>query len=124
MLIESDLEDSVECEQVIGRAAQQLGRLDALVMSHAESVISGLLDTTVQSFDRHYAVNIRATWLLTADFIRQAADAGGSVVAFTSDHTVGNLPYGVTKGGLDRLVLSAAQEFGDIPSLPRRESDS
>jgi len=30
-------------------------------MSHAESVDSGVLDTTVESFDRHYAVNVRAT---------------------------------------------------------------
>ena len=30
-----------------------------------------VLDTTVESFDRHYAVNVRATWLLTAAFARQ-----------------------------------------------------
>jgi hypothetical protein len=29
-------------------------------MSHAESVDSGILDTTVESFDRHYAVNVRS----------------------------------------------------------------
>ena len=79
----------------------------------AKSVASGLLDTTVESFDRHYAVNVRATWLLTAAFVRQLPATGGEVIALTSDHTVGNLPYGSTKGALDRLVLSAAHEFGD-----------
>ena len=33
-----------------------LGPVTALVMCHCESVDSGLLDTTVESFDRHYAV--------------------------------------------------------------------
>jgi 3-oxoacyl-[acyl-carrier protein] reductase len=67
----------------------------------------------VESFDRHYAVNVRATWLLTAAFARQLPATGGCVLALTSDHTVGNLPYGSTKGALDRLVLAAAHELGD-----------
>lgn len=36
----------------------------------------------------------------------------GRIVALTSDHTAGNLPYGASKGALDRIVLAAAQEFG------------
>lgn len=42
---------------------------------------------------------------------------GGAVVAFTSDHTTGNLRYGASKGALDRIVISAARELG-----PRRIS--
>ena len=92
-----DLEDPAVPAEVVNSAAKQLGGLDALVMSHAESVDSGILDTTVDSFDRHYAVNVRATWLLIAAFARQLPATGGSVVALTSDHTIGNLPYGVTR---------------------------
>ncbi len=112
-LLEADLEDPVQAAAVVDRAAELLGPLDALVMSHCESVDSGVLDTTVESFDRHYAVNVRATWLLTAAFARQLPATGGSVIALTSDHTVNNLPYGATKGALDRLVLAAAHELGD-----------
>lgn len=112
-LVPGDLEDPDVPAQVVARAAEALGPLDALVMSHTESVNSGVLDTTVGSFDRHYAVNIRATWLLIAAFARQLPASGGSVIALTSDHTVGNLPYGVTKGGLDRLVLASAHELAD-----------
>ena len=54
-----------------------------------------------------------ATWLLIAAFARQLPSSGGSVVALTSGHTVGNLPYGVTKAGLDRLVLASAHELAD-----------
>ena len=52
-----DLEDSAVPAEVVNSAAKQLGVLEALVMSHAESVDSSILDTTVESFDRHYAVN-------------------------------------------------------------------
>jgi 3-oxoacyl-[acyl-carrier protein] reductase len=111
-LLPADLADPARPTALVAAAAERLGGLDALVMSHCECVVTGFLDTTVESFDRHYAVNVRATWLLIAAFARRLAPSGGSVVALTSDHTDGNLPYGTTKGALDRLVLAAGHEFG------------
>lgn len=108
-----DLADPAGAQQLMDRAVRRFGELDALVMSHCESVDSGLLDTTVEGFDRHYAVNVRASWLLLAAFARQLPARGGSVVALTSDATVNNLPYGATKAALDRLVLAAAHELGN-----------
>ena len=32
----------------------------------------------------------------------------------TSDRVAGNLPYGASKGALDRLVIGAAHELGDL----------
>lgn len=113
-LISGDLEDPTVPATVVEKAVAQLGRLDALVLSHTESVDSGILDTTVESFDRHYAVNVRAAWLLVVAFAGQLPATGGCLVALTSDHTVGNLPYGATKAALDRLVLAAAHELGDL----------
>ncbi len=112
-VIAADLEDVTTATGLVGRAGEALGPLDGLVLSHCESVDSGVLDTSVESFDRHYAVNVRASWLLIAAFARQLPSGGGSVVALTSDHTVANLPYGATKGALDRLVLASAHELGD-----------
>lgn len=112
-LIPADLEDPSMPDQLIRKSVEQLGPLDALIMSHCESVDSTTLTTTVESLDRHYAVNVRAVWLLIAAFARQLSDAGGVVLALTSDHTVGNLAYGATKGALDRIVLAAAHELGD-----------
>jgi len=112
-LVPVDLANPAGAQRLVDEAVLRVGPLDALVMSHCESVDSGLLTTTVESFDRHYAVNVRASWLLLAAFARQLPTAGGSVVALTSDHTVNNLPYGATKAALDRLVLAAAHELGD-----------
>ena len=88
------------------------GTISALVLSHAHDVESGILDTTAESFDRHVAVNARAALLLVAAFARQAGADGGAIVALTSDHVTGNLPYGASKGALDRIVISAARELG------------
>lgn len=112
-----DLSDPAAPTALVERIARERGTLSGLVLSHAHDVESGILDTTAESFDAHVAVNARASLLLIAAFARQAGDDGGAIVAFTSDHTTGNLPYGASKGALDRIVISAARELG-----PRRIS--
>lgn len=107
----ADLEDPAAADRLMAAANEQAGPLQAMVLSHAESVDSGILDTTLEAFERHFAVNTRASWQLIAAFARQAAD-GGAIVALTSDHTAFNLPYGASKGALDRIVIAAARELG------------
>jgi 3-oxoacyl-[acyl-carrier protein] reductase len=117
-LLPGDLADpSVPAELITGAAAH--GDLVGLVMSHCESVASSILTTSVEAWDRHFAVNARASWLLIKTFaeLLPAGDHGGEVkariIALTSDHTTHNLPYGASKGALDRLVISAAVELAD-----------
>ncbi|MCA1269832.1 MULTISPECIES: SDR family oxidoreductase [Streptomyces] len=117
--IEADLTDPDAPARVFDEAEQRLGGpVTALVLSHAESVDSGLLDTTVEAFDRHFAVNSRASWLLIREYgLRFRGGPGtatGRIVALTSDHTVGNLPYGASKGALDRITLAAAHELAHL----------
>lgn len=116
LAVEADLVDVATPAWVFDQVTARLGPVRALVMSHAESVDSDLLGTTVESFDRHFAVNARATWLLIREFgLRFAGPAGaGRIIALTSDHTVGNLPYGASKGALDRITLAAAHEFARL----------
>ncbi|MET9461655.1 SDR family oxidoreductase [Streptomyces canus] len=114
--IEADLADPDTPARVFDEVQRRMGPVTALVMSHCESVDSGLLDTTVESFDRHFAVNTRATWLLIREFGRRfTAEKGtGRIVGLTSDHTVGNLPYGASKGAMDRITLAAAHELAPL----------
>lgn len=116
MAIEADLADPDTPARVFDEVEDGLGSVTALVMCHCESVDSGLLDTTVESFDRHFAVNARATWLLIREYGRRFAATPGSgrIIALTSDHTVGNLPYGASKGALDRITLAAAHELAHL----------
>jgi 3-oxoacyl-[acyl-carrier protein] reductase len=114
--IEADLADVATPARIFDAAEQSLGNVTALVMCHCESVDSGLLDTTVESFDRHFAVNARATWLLIREYGRRfrGTPGTGRIVALTSDHTVGNLPYGASKGALDRITQAAAHELAHL----------
>ncbi|MEU3977635.1 SDR family oxidoreductase [Streptomyces bacillaris] len=132
--IEADLTDPDTPARIFDEAEQRLGPVTALVLSHAESVDSGLLDTTVEAFDRHFTVNTRASWLLIREYgLRFRGGSGsapgddsgpapsaapgtatGRIIALTSDHTVGNLPYGASKGALDRITLAAAHELAHL----------
>ncbi len=116
-----DLEDPDQAAALVGRAEAEAGSpVTALVMSHCESVDSDFATTTVESFDRHMAVNARAPFLLVQAYaarLRAGADAPidrRRVIALTSDHTAFNLPYGTSKGALDRLVIAAAHELADV----------
>jgi 3-oxoacyl-[acyl-carrier protein] reductase len=113
--VEIDLEDVASAARLFD-LAEALGPVQVLVVSHCESVDSDLLGTTVESFDRHLAVNARATWLLVRELaLRFRSPVGtGRIVALTSDHTVGNLPYGASKGAMDRIVLAAARELARV----------
>lgn len=113
-VLSADLQDPAVPEHLVAEAVELAGPLQGLVLSHAESVDSGILDTSLESFERHFAVNTRASWQLIAAFARQATDDGGAVVALTSDHTAFNLPYGASKGALDRIVIAAARELGPL----------
>ncbi|KRA24207.1 short-chain dehydrogenase [Microbacterium sp. Root61] len=109
-----DLSTPTGPDELIAAVHRDLGPIDALILSHAHDVESGILDTTAESFDRHVAVNARAGLLLIAAFARQIGSGGGAIVALTSDHTTGNLPYGASKGALDRIVIAAARELGPL----------
>lgn len=113
VLLPGDLVDPTYPGRLIAESVAALGPLRGLVLSHAESVDSEILDTTVASFDRHMVINARASWQLIAEFARQAKD-GGAIVALTSDDVAYNLPYGASKGALDRIVKAAARELGHL----------
>lgn len=120
-MIEADLSRIETPTQVFDQVEQHLGPVTALILSHCQSVDSNILNTTVESFDLHFAVNARATWLLVREFgQRFRSPLGdnpaphGRIIALTSDHVVENLPYGASKGALDRIVLAATHEFSHL----------
>ena len=114
--IAADLSDVTAPAALFAMVNATLGPVTALVLSHCESVDSDLRSTTVESFDLHMAVNARASWLLIREFAGQYSGpfGRGRIVALTSDHTAGNLPYGASKGALDRIVLASARELEDL----------
>lgn len=111
--LEVDLSLVESPQQIFDAVENELGPVTALILSHCHSVATDILTTNVESFDLHFAVNARATWLLVREFGRRFCSGPGTgrIVAVTSDHTAGNLPYGASKGAMERIVLAAAREF-------------
>ena len=111
--VEVDFSDIGAAERLFDVAESELGPVQVLVIADCESVDSAILDTTIESFDKHMVVNARATWLLVREFARRFRSPHGSgrIVSLTSDDTAFNLPYGASKGAMDRIVLAAAREL-------------
>jgi 3-oxoacyl-[acyl-carrier protein] reductase len=119
VLLPGDLADPGMPEALVAAATHQLGPVTGLVMSHCESVDSSVLTTSLESWQRHFDVNARAAWLLIRavaerlPVLEAPAPPVARIVALTSDHTANNLPYGASKGALDRIVIASAIELAD-----------
>ncbi len=111
--IEADLSDIETPARIFTQIENSIGSITALILNHCHCIESDILSTTTNSFDLHFAVNARATWLLIKEFSgRYKNEHGkGRIISITSDHTAGNIPYGASKGAMDRIVLAAAWEF-------------
>lgn len=113
--IEADLTDSQSPEAIFSSVEKKIGIVSALILSHCYSVDSCILTTTTESFDLHFSINTKASWLLIKEFADRFnyTEIPGRIIAMTSDHTTFNLPYGASKGALDRIVIAAAEELRD-----------
>ena len=115
--ITADLADVHAPQAVITSARDALGHLDILVCNHAHGgdAIS-IRDATPEAFDRHWAVNTRATLLLTQAFAAQHdGRTGGRVIWMTSGQALGpmsdNLAYATSKAALAGATLSVAADL-------------
>jgi 3-oxoacyl-[acyl-carrier protein] reductase len=109
--VEADLADADAATQVLDAAEAAVGRPTALVNTHTHFEGGGLLEATHAQIDRHLAVNVRGTLLLTAEFVRRL-DGAGRIVNFTSGLPLtGEIAYAVSKGAIEAMTVSAAAEL-------------
>ena len=91
-------------------------RLDILVANAGVSKAATIEDTTVEDFDRLFAVNVRAPFFLVQQLLPIMSN-GSSIVLISSlaaHAVVGTLPaYAATKGAVDTLVRHFASAFGE-----------
>jgi 3-oxoacyl-[acyl-carrier protein] reductase len=108
---EIDLSAPSAAVELFDRAISRFGHVDILVNNAAHWEHGGITDVSAAQLDRHYAVNLRAAVLLSAEFVRRRGpEAGGRIINITSGQGHGPMPgelaYAVTKAGLDALTLS------------------
>jgi 3-oxoacyl-[acyl-carrier protein] reductase len=119
--VELDFADPAAPQELIGRAVERFGAVDVLVLNHAASGPGGLDQITAADLDRAWAVNARASVLLTQAFAERHDDArpDGRVVLFTSGQHLGpmsgELAYAISKGAIHQMTVSLADALA-----PRR----
>ena len=102
--------------RAVADAVRHFGGLDGLVSNAGVNRPGPLVDYPVEDWDRMFAVNTRATWLLAKAAHPALKAARGAVVATASmsgSRAHANLgAYGPSKAALINLVQVLAQEFG------------
>ena len=102
--------------RAVGDAVARFGGLDALVSNAGVNRPGPLLSYPVEDWDRMFAVNTRATWLLAKAAHPALKASRGAIVATASmsgSRAHANLgAYGPSKAALINLVQVLAQEFG------------
>jgi len=102
--------------RVVAEAVAKFGGLDGLVSNAGINRPGPLVDYTIEDWDRLFAVNTRATWLLAKAAYPALKASRGAMVAIGSmsgSNAHANLgAYGPTKAAVIMLVKVLAQELG------------
>ncbi len=102
--------------RVVAEAVARFGGLDGLVSNAGINRPGRLVEYSVDDWDRVFAVNTRATWLLAKAAHRALTASRGAIVAVGSmsgSHPHANLgAYGPSKAAVIMLVQVLAQELG------------
>jgi 3-oxoacyl-[acyl-carrier protein] reductase len=108
-----DLEDASRLPKLLDRVEQELGPISILVNNAAYSTRDGWEALDAEQLDRHYAVNARATALLSVEFCRRfEGESGGRIINFSSGQHLGPMPdelaYGMSKAAIVTFTQSLA----------------
>jgi 3-oxoacyl-[acyl-carrier protein] reductase len=114
-----DFADPEAPERVVRSAVESFGAVDIVVANHARSSNHGLADVTAAELDLTWAVNARASVLLTQAFAAVHDDArpGGRIILFTSGQHLGpmsqEIPYAISKGAIHQMTLTLSDALID-----------
>jgi 3-oxoacyl-[acyl-carrier protein] reductase len=124
-----DLADPAAPDALLAEVERRLGLPTILVNNAAHSTRDGWRALDAATLDAHYAVNLRATALLSVGLARRLADRPdgnrvphtegtrrGRIVNLTSGQGRGPMPgelaYAASKGGIEALTVTLAAELG------------
>jgi NAD(P)-dependent dehydrogenase (short-subunit alcohol dehydrogenase family) len=113
LFVAVELADPASCAGVIAACDERFGRLDGLVNAAGLSTRGTVDDTSVELWDRLFAVNARAPFVLTqhAARVMRRSGQGGSVVNVITMASHGGEPvltaYAASKGALATFTRNA-----------------
>lgn len=117
LFVPAELTDPDQCRHVVAACDERFGRLDGLVNAAGLSSRGTLDTTTLELWDRIFAVNLRAPFLLMQESARlmRRGGRGGSVVNILTMASYGGEPvltaYSTSKGALAVLTKNVAYQL-------------
>jgi 3-oxoacyl-[acyl-carrier protein] reductase len=104
--------------ELFRQARQRFGCIDILVNNAAHWEAGGIGKVCADQLDRHYAVNVRASVLLCAEFAgHKQPNTSGRIINITSGQNhnpmPGQIAYVATKAALDALTLTLSAELAE-----------
>ncbi|PEA54999.1 oxidoreductase [Bacillus pseudomycoides] len=119
--LEIDLSDANAAFEIMDTVFKQFGSLSILVNNAAYSTDDGYAKLDAHILDNHYAVNMRATFLLCVEFARRYEKSnsdGGRIINMTSGQElgpmIGELAYAATKGAIAAFTKSLSAELAPL----------
>lgn len=116
LFVQADLADAEDCRRIVRACEERFGRLDGLVNAAGLSTRGTLDGTSVELWDRLFAVNVRAPFVLMQEGARLMRRAGGgAVVNIITMASHGGAPellaYSASKGALATLTRNAGSQL-------------
>lgn len=114
IFVAGDLGDEGVCRSIIARAEDRFGRVDGLVNAAGLTDRGRIEDTPLELWDRLFAVNVRAPFILTQEVVRRLKKSKrpGSIVNIITMSSHGGQPfltaYSSSKGALAALTKNNA----------------
>lgn len=112
--VPADLGHVEDARRVVAEADRRFGRIDVLVNVAGRTDRGTILDTTPETFDALFAVNVRGPFFLMQDVVKVMRREGtqGSIVNISSMSSMAGQPflaaYSASKGALDTLTRNTA----------------
>jgi NAD(P)-dependent dehydrogenase (short-subunit alcohol dehydrogenase family) len=114
--IAADVADPGCGDAIVAAAVAELGGVDALVSNAGIIHRAPLAELDVAEYDRMFAINTRATWLIAKAAYPHLKQSGGAIVATGSISATHPTPplgaYAASKAALVMLVKQLANEWG------------
>jgi NAD(P)-dependent dehydrogenase (short-subunit alcohol dehydrogenase family) len=116
LVVVADLSDPGAPEQVVGEVLAQTGRLDVIVNNAAFYRLTLVGDVSVDEFDEHVAVNLRAPYFLVQAALPALMESPAAAVVNLSSaagamYRPRQTVYGLTKAGLEHMTMNMAAEL-------------
>ena len=109
--VKADLEDPTQVEDLAAHVYEQFGSIEIMVNNASVFDKVGLKEVSAEEFDRHFAINVRAPFLLAKSMNEQLATGSPGKIINLNDWRKARptrFAYGVTKSALSGLTRTLA----------------